>query len=67
MIISGCVQHCVEFIGVYAQIETDDAKYTALHWGQRAADENVEGARDVVAYLTSRRAEAILEAHFSSR
>ena len=49
-----CVQHCIEVIGVDAQIESDNKKYTALAWGTWAVDNNVEGAEEVVAYLSSK-------------
>ena len=48
-----CVQHCIEVIGLDAQIESDNKKYTVMDWSQWAVVNNVEGAVEVVAYLSS--------------
>ena len=49
-----CVQHCIEVLNVDVQSESDNMKYTVMDWGQWAVDKNVEGAVEVVAYLSSK-------------
>ena len=48
-----CVQHCIDVIGLDVNIQSDNKKYTVMDWSQWAVDKDVEGAQEVVTYLTS--------------
>ena len=48
-----CVRHCIEELGVDPQIESDSQKYTPLDWATWAAKNDVDGANEVVEYLTA--------------
>ena len=48
-----CVQHCIDVIGLDVNIHSDNKKYTVMDWSQWAVDKEVEGAQEVVRYLTS--------------
>ena len=48
-----CVQHCIDVIGLDVNIHSDNKKYTVMDWSQWAVDKDVEGAQEVVTYLTS--------------
>ena len=49
-----CVQHSIEKLGVDPHIESDSQKYTPLVWAKWAAAKEVDGATEVVKYLTDR-------------
>ena len=53
-----CVQHCIEVLNVDEQVESDNLKYTVMDWGQWTVHHGVEGAGEVLAYLTLRKAPA---------
>ena len=47
-----CVQHCLEEIGPDF-VQSDNSELTVMDWAQRGVDQAVDGAQEVVGYLTS--------------
>ena len=48
-----CVQHCIDVLQVDAKVQSNNMHYTVMDWAQWAAGKKVDGAQEVVNYLTS--------------
>ena len=47
------MQHCIEVLRVDAHVQSDNMHYTVMDWAQWAVGKKVDGAQEVVDYLTS--------------